>query len=332
MKILIVDDSRHIQMQIKIFLHSGGYSDLLLASSAAQAYHHLGLDNHIETRLGVDLILLDIIMPDINGIETCRMLKSIQHTRDIPVIMVTGDTTDKSLQEAFEVGAADYITKPLKKVELLARVGAALRLKQETDARKTREQELLQLTTLLEDTNKKLQLSNEALQRMVNVDGLTGLANRRYFDQFLVKEWRRAVRLSHQMSLIMIDIDFFKSYNDTYGHQQGDDCLKEVAKALNAPLKRPLDLVARYGGEEFVVLLPDTDAEGVRNVAVLLQKSVADLQISHQGSSLNQLVTISSGVTTMFPERGDSHEMLVMYADKALYQAKAEGRNCVRQY
>jgi len=339
MKILVVDDSRHVRTQLKLLLKSADYTDLLFAETASEAFGFLGVDSTEEEASSVDLILLDIIMPDIDGINSCRILKTIERLRDIPIIMVTGDTSEESLQQAFEAGATDYITKPLKKIELLARVGAALRLKQETDARKhrelqlkAREQELLEATNLLERTNQQLQESNERLQRMASVDGLTGVANRRYFDEYFSKEWRRAIRSSLRISIIMIDIDFFKRYNDTYGHLQGDECLKQVANGLAFPLKRALDLLARYGGEEFVVMLPDTDLKGAIAVANQLQEVICDLQIPHAGSLVAPYITLSMGVAAILPHKDIAPELLINHADKALYQAKTDGRNCFRSY
>lgn len=328
MKILIVDDSRHIRTQLKVLLNSDGYSDLVFAKTACEAFTYLGIDSPKPANdQQVALILMDIIMPDMDGIVACRKIKAVDHLQDIPVIMVTGDTTPESLQQAFDAGAVDYITKPLKKVELLARVGSVLRLKHEIDVRKSHEKELLDLTRLLEETNTKLQQSNEMLQRTASVDGLTGIANRRYFDEFVEKEWRRAIRLSRPISLIMTDIDFFKAYNDTYGHLRGDDCLKQVAKALDDALKRPLDFVARYGGEEFVVLLPDTDSDGAAEVAKLMQENIANMKITHSGSEAYDHLTISLGIATITPSRESTPDVLIDLADKALYQAKTEGRN-----
>lgn len=339
MKILIVDDSRHVRTQLKLLLKSADYTDLLFAETASEAFGLLGVDSPDEGNCTVDLILLDIIMPDIDGINSCRILKTIERLKDIPIIMVTGDTSEESLQQAFEAGATDYITKPLKKIELLARVGAALRLKQETDARKNRELQLrarelqlLETTNLLERANQQLQESNERLQRMASVDGLTGVANRRYFDEYFSKEWRRASRLSQRISIVMIDIDFFKRYNDTYGHLQGDECLKQVARGLTIPLKRALDLVARYGGEEFVAMLPDTGLEGAIEVARQIQETIRELQIPHAGSPVAPYVTLSMGVATLVPHKDIAPDLLISHADKALYQAKTDGRNCFCRY
>jgi diguanylate cyclase (GGDEF)-like protein/PAS domain S-box-containing protein len=160
-------------------------------------------------------------------------------------------------------------------------------------------------------------------------DGLTGVANRRHFDDALAREWRRSGRDKDPLSLIMIDIDLFKAYNDAYGHQKGDECLKQVAQSIRSGLKRPGDLAARYGGEEFVVILPDTDMEGAVAVAEKLQNSVEGLRIPHQASDVSDHVTVSQGVATAIADPTDTPEALVKAADQALYQAKEAGRNQV---
>lgn len=334
MRILIVDDSRHVRTQLKLLLKSGGYTNLVFAETATEAFSYLGIESPEKNDAPpIDLILMDIIMPDIDGINSCRIIKTVEFVRDVPIIMVTGDTSEESLQHAFEAGAMDYITKPLRKVELLARVGAALRLKQETDARKARELELLKATMQLERANQQLEESIRMLERMASVDGLTGVANRRYFDEMIAKEWRRAMRLSQRLSVILIDVDFFKNYNDTYGHLQGDECLKQVARALTVPLKRPLDIVARYGGEEFVVMLPDTDLDGATEVARQLHEAISDLQIEHAASRVHPYVTVSMGIAALSPHAEfPSPDALLNHADKAMYQAKMEGRNRFKRY
>jgi diguanylate cyclase (GGDEF)-like protein len=237
--------------------------------------------------------------------------------------MVTATVQIKELQMAFAAGAIDYITKPLNKVELLARVSSALRLKREIDNRKAREQELLKLTQRLEELN-------QMLQRLSSLDGLTGIANRRHFDLVLKQEWRRAIRDATPLSLVLIDVDFFKAYNDTYGHQMGDDCLKRVTDSLKGVVKRPTDLIARYGGEEFVVLLPKTDIEGASALAEEMRTGVEALGIAHARSQVTDRVTISLGVATIVPNRDSSSTELVAEADQALYRAKQEGRNRVK--
>lgn len=323
MRILIVDDSPDNQRLLKSILGAAGYTDLLTADSALDAFKQLGMDNSASVSTDIDLILMDIVMPEMDGIEACRLIKSFAHLRDIPVIMVTAEVQTKDLQMAFAAGAIDYITKPLNRMELLARVSSALRLKREIDHRKAREQELLKLTKQLEEANQKL-------HDLSILDGLTGIANRRRFNEVLGLEWRRAIRDTAPLSLILIDVDFFKAYNDTYGHQMGDDCLKLVVNSLKDVLKRPTDLIARYGGEEFVVLLPKTDAEAAAALAEEMRAGVEALEIAHALSQVTDRVTISLGVATIVPNLDSSYAELVAEADQALYQAKQGGRNRVK--
>lgn len=322
MKILIVDDQLENRLLLEAFLGSAGYSNLLSVESAMEAFNALGMGAGGESE-PVDLILMDIMMPGVDGIEACRRIKENESLRDIPIIMITARVDKEALRSAFEAGAMDYITKPINDIELQARVGSALSLKREMDSRKAREEELIMLTGKLEDANTKL-------QGLSITDELTMVANRRYLKEHLDHEWRRAIRSSKPLSLIMIDIDFFKHFNDTYGHQAGDDCLKSVAKALVDSLHRPGDLLARYGGEEFLVVLPETPAKGASEIAEKMRKKVMDLNILHKMPRAGDRVTISAGVATSVASRGSSARKLIKEADKALYRAKREGRNRVK--
>lgn len=324
MKILAVDDSPDSMLLIKRILHQAGYTEVLDAASAEEAFVILGLHNPAKTE-NVDLILMNVVMPGMDGIESSRRIKSKKHLQDIPLIILTANAEEKTLEAAFDAGAMDYITKSSNKTVLLARVRSALSLKKERDQRKAREKELLETTRLLEKANRKLQ--EQSFQ-----DGLTGIANRRRFDGYLKAEWSRAERNFSPLSLIMADIDQFKSYNDHYGHLAGDDCLIKVAHLLKHTLKRPADMAARYGGEEFAVLLPETDAKGAEVLAEELRRKIEKSQIPHACSSIHNYVTISLGVSTVLPAEGFSSKHLLESADKALYRAKQKGRNRVEVF
>ena len=249
-----------------------------------------------------DLILLDIMMPHLDGIETCKKLKASSVTRDIPIIFLTAKVEPDDIVKGFDVGASDYVTKPFNTPVLLARVKTHLTLYQQT----------------------------KQLRELTNIDGLTLIANRRHFDNFLENEWRRCLRSQASLSLIMIDIDFFKLYNDHYGHLKGDEVLKSVAQVINHFSQRPGDLACRFGGEEFVMILSRTDYESAHTLANKVREKVESLAIPHEKSEVKNVITISLGVSSVVPNRNDTSQHLTELADKKLYKAKADGRNCVR--
>lgn len=316
MRILIVEDAQALQELTKLLLENEGYTDVLIAESAEQA--HLLLESSINAP--IDLILLDIFLEGADGIAFCHQIKSDQRFKDIPVIMVTANSDPTLLKKAFEAGAMDFIRKPFEKIEFGARVRSALLLKAEMDQRKLREAELLELKDHLEDANR-------TLQSLSNLDGLTGIANRRRFDEYLESEWKRAKRHQYPFSLLMLDIDFFKPYNDTYGHVSGDECLRKVAALIKECAQRPEDLVARYGGEEFAVILPNTDRDGAVKIAEEIQKALAQKKIIHESSTISPYVTISIGISSKGSIDDTPAQALVKSADKALYAAKKRGRN-----
>jgi len=324
MDILIVDDSEDQTLVLKSILNEKGYNSIYLVGSAEEAFGFLGLKDKKKNKPNIDLILMDVIMPKTNGIEACSRIKKEASFKDTPIIMITANREETQLQAAFQAGAIDYITKPINVTELLARVRSALRLKMETDSRKERERELTEMAEQLDAANKKL-------TRMSYLDGLTAVPNRRYFEEFFAREWKNAIRVKNPLSLLMFDIDCFKAYNDTYGHLNGDDCLKKIARTLNNALKRPRDFLCRYGGEEFIAVLPDTDKKGAIAVANKFLEETKNLKIPHKSSTVSENVTISVGVATINPDRKSKPTSFINEVDKALYEAKQSGRNCIKE-
>ncbi len=289
-KLLVVDDQPlFIQTMHEIFRDQ---YEIFMARNGEQALAQA-------ERLRPDLILLDLNMPDISGMEVCQRLKQNPALADIPVLFVTAEEDFESESLALEAGGADYITKPVNPAVVRARVRTHLTLKAQADQ----------------------------LRALAYLDGLTGVANRRYFDQHLDAEWTRSQRHHMPLSLILLDIDFFKTYNDHLGHIAGDQCLKAVAGALQALPKRGHDFVARYGGEEFVVLLADCDLPCALRKAAALQEAVAQLGIQHPASAVSEVVTISLGVASTVAGAAHTAGELLDAADRQLYAAKQAGRN-----
>ena len=291
-KVLVVDDSPMNLKPLVQFLRAG--HKLLVATSGPAALDLVEQEHP-------DLILLDVLMPGMDGYEVCRRLKDDPRSRDIPVIFVTGKNEERDEVVGFELGAVDYITKPFSQSIVLARVRTHLELKRHRDT----------------------------LERLSLLDGLTGIPNRRAFQDYLDLMWGQAIRQRSPLSAILMDVDHFKAFNDHYGHQAGDDCLRRVAQGLLEARRRGTDLVARYGGEEFICLLPGTEGPGAHLVAEALRAVVAELAIPHDRSSAADRVTLSLGVATRSPNLGDAAADLVEAADRALYRAKQGGRNRV---
>lgn len=292
-RILVVDDQpANIQTLHQVLK---GECDVSMATSGEQAIAYC-------QRRAPDLVLLDIVMPGIDGFEVCRRLKVDPATRDIPVIFVTSRDSAEDEARGLDVGAVDFIAKPVSAPVVRARVRTHVALKRQADL----------------------------LRSLAFNDGLTGVANRRWFDERLQVEWLRCRRNRQPLALIMIDLDQFKPFNDHYGHQAGDDCLRAVAAAMKSRLGRPGDLLARYGGEEFVCLLPETPLEGARQKADDLGEAVEALGMAHAHSSAADHVTISRGVAALVPGAEQSAAELVHRADEMLYEAKRSGRNRTR--
>lgn len=311
MKILIVADKRPTVAQLTESLHGAGYTNILSSNGLIQAISTMATAAAADAP--VDLVLMDLDINDTNGIASILTIKSHREFEDIPIIAITHRNEEAVLDRAFAAGASDYIVKPVGKMELRARVRSALQLRREMIKRMLRERELERLARKLE--------------KMSNRDGLTGIANRRCFDDTLIREWVRNGRDDRSIGLLMIDIDHFKKYNDALGHVDGDTCLCNVAEAIKAATNRPGDLVARYGGEEFAIILPNTDYDGASAVARKIHTNLADHGIDHPCSQVSCLVTVSIGVAAGIPACNNTPEHLVQAADRALYMAKQSGRN-----
>jgi two-component system, chemotaxis family, response regulator WspR len=270
------------------------------------------------------VILQDLVMPDVDGLMLVRFFRKNPLTAAIPIIVLSSKEHALDKGRAFTEGASDYLVKIPDKIELLARI----RLHSD---RFCAERDRDEAYRALDALRRKLEESNAELQRLTHLDGLSGVANRRRFDEFLDAEWRRARRNGAPLSVALVDIDYFKRFNDTYGHQGGDECLRQVAGALAGAVRRGGDLLARYGGEEFAAVLAEVPHTGACTVARSLHEAVVALRLPHGASAVADHVTISVGIATLRPIdlSDEPPARLVALADEALYQAKREGRNRV---
>jgi len=271
-------------------------------------------------KIGPTVILLDLAMPGMDGLTVCQFIRAHPATRDIPVIMLSSNDDPVTKAAAFAAGANDYLVKLPDSVELIARLryhsSAFVSRLQRDDAYRA-----------LRASQMKLAELNMQLLKLANIDGLTGVANRRNFDERLGVEWLIALRNRRPLTLIMFDVDWFKQYNDKFGHLEGDECLKRIARTAQEIVSRPADTMARYGGEEFIVLLPETDSSGATIVAEKLRSEIENLHLPNPGSTNSPYVTISLGVTTIVPVINSAPDDCIKLADEALYRAKHAGRN-----
>lgn len=289
-RVLVVDDSPAVLASLCELLSED--HDVIFATSGKDAIDLAHSENP-------DLILLDVVMPEMDGFEVCNRLKLSPKTLDIPVVFITSKSEEVDYLQGLKVGAVDYIQKPIDPQVVRARVKNLLQVKRK----------------------------QENLKGLTVRDGLTGIANRRRFDGALRKEWTSAARDQTQLSLILLDVDHFKLFNDAYGHIAGDACLCRIAETLSQSLTRPAELVARFSGGEFVCLLPGVDSDGALLVAEKFRIAVMDLAIPHEQSPTARMVTLSQGLATLIPADEKQSELLLVEADSQLYEAKRNGRN-----
>ncbi|MCT7575939.1 diguanylate cyclase [Aliarcobacter butzleri] len=289
--ILVVDDMTTTLLLLHDLLKDT--YEVKIAKSGTKALEILESPNDI------DLILLDIEMPDINGYDVCKRIKNNETIKNIPIIFITGRTSQEDEEYGLNLGAIDYITKPFNKAIVKLRIKNYLDLK----------------------------IKNDMLEKLSMYDGLTNIRNRRFFDETFEKTFSEIKRDKKSLAVLMIDIDFFKPYNDNYGHGQGDETLRKVAKALEKTIKRASDFVARYGGEEFVILLKDIKKDGVEAVANNLLNAVRELKITHEFSKIENYVTVSIGASFYNSNSDITKLELLLKADETLYSVKNSGRN-----
>jgi diguanylate cyclase (GGDEF)-like protein len=306
MKVLLVDDSPTIRAATTQMLQKMGHV-VTIAENGEQALAAYERDRP-------DLVLMDVTMPVMDGYTAAQQIRAL-YPDWVPIIFLSGAEADQHLERGIRAGGDDYLIKPASYVVLHAKILAMQRI---DDMRRR-----------LMKVSAELTAANRALERMSRQDGLTELANRRYFDTYLSDEMARARRSKNELALALCDVDFFKPYNDHYGHQAGDECLRQVAQALQAMCRRPADIAARYGGEEFALILPETGLVGAAQVAEGVREVIARLNIPHEYSTVAAHVTISVGVACFLPTMEIDSEGLVAVADQALYQAKKLGRNRV---
>ncbi len=310
MKVMIVDDAATNRATLEQMINEWGYE----VAAAADGEHALRLLRK-ETR--PVLLLLDWIMPGLSGLDLCAALKKEKPASQIYIILLTVKNGKDDITLGLDADADDYLTRPVTPALLRCRLAIGRRI--------------LEYQHALDALSRELQAKKRELNRLATLDGLTGITSRGHFNQRLDEEWRRARRDNTPLTLILIDIDLFKYFNDAYGYIAGDECLKEVARVLAASVTRAGDLVARFGGEQFAVLLPNTDKLGALVIAEAIRVAIAACGIEHKASSVHRAVTASVGTATILAPEGAHQGELIERAKKALARAKKSGRNQVVQ-
>ena len=306
MKVLIVDDSEAIRNYV---------SECISALGHQSYYAENGIEavEFVKSNV-VDLIMMDVEMPDMDGLEATKEIRKILKDDWVPIVIITSKIDDNAYTEGILAGADAYVLKPIKPLHLQLQIMAMQRIYDTREKLKFTQQQLLE--------------ANQKLLKISLIDELTGLANRRSFDQHLEKQFGLAKREKNPLSVIICDVDFFKNYNDSYGHVQGDDCLRRIAEVIGSVPARPTDMACRYGGEEFTLVLPNTNLQGGLFIAEKTRQAILDANILHKDSKIATQVTLSLGLAT-YTGQYQSGEEITKAADSALYRAKDKGRNRV---
>jgi two-component system chemotaxis family response regulator WspR len=317
MMVLLVDDQAMIGEAVRRALSEESDIDFHFCADPHQALS-------VAQQIKPTVILQDLIMPGVDGLELLAQYRTAPGLRDVPIIVLSTKEEPKVKSAAFAAGANDYLVKLPDVIELLARIRyhsrSYLTMLQRDEAYRA-----------LRESQQQLLDTNLVLQRLIKSDSLTGLANRRYFDEYLEIEWSRALRDQSELSLLMIDVDYFKAYNDQHGHVAGDEVLRRVGESLRSSCTRATDLAARYGGEEFAVIMPGTAAGGARLQAEKIRRAVEAMGIPHDLPKPGSPISVSIGIATIRPSVEHDPLSLVIKADEGLYLAKHSGRNQVVQ-
>lgn len=326
MEILIVEDVNAVALSLSTILQGAGYNKITHAASAEEAFIRLGISGAQTQPRNIDLVLMDVVMPGINGTDACRFIKSFKLYQDLPIVMVAAKDEEELIFNAFEAGAVDYIVKPVNKLELIARVGSALRLKHEINRRKMWEQKFLEVKVQLNE-------AKQALDQMADKKINSCVSDSRSFNEIFRNEWEFAIQKESPISLLMINVGCYQEIKGQYGDACAEECMEMVNRALCEAMKRkrPGDFIARYGCGDFAVVLPTTDISGALTVAERIKSHVDTLEICHNKKNKdNNTLSVSIGVASTMPSETTTIKLLIAAADEALYNARQEGGNRIK--